>query len=100
MTNIQTNRTLLNASAFELSRWRGGRCACDTPDIVGCQDVVNRLSPLFANSLSFTVAGESRFNSHSLTASAAHASGSLQTALSKLPDENLAHVRASMPGQP
>jgi hypothetical protein len=32
-----------------------------------------------------SVASESRFNSHSLTASAAHTSGSLQTALSKLP---------------
>src|SRR3982074_59929 len=31
------------------------------------------------------VASESLFNSHSLTASAAHTSGSLQTALSKLP---------------
>jgi hypothetical protein len=40
---------------FELSRWRGGRYACDTPDIMGSQSVLNRLSPLFANSLSFSL---------------------------------------------
>jgi hypothetical protein len=40
---------------FELSRWRGGRCACDTPDIMGRRNVLNRLSPLFANSLSFSL---------------------------------------------
>src|ERR1035437_8449759 len=32
---------------FELSRWRGGRYTCDTLDIMGCRNVVNRLSPLF-----------------------------------------------------
>jgi hypothetical protein len=37
--------------AFELSRWRGGCYACDTLDIMGCRKVVNRLSPLFTNSL-------------------------------------------------
>jgi hypothetical protein len=38
----------VNTSAFELSRWRVRRCACDTPDIVGYQNVLNRLSP-FSN---------------------------------------------------
>jgi hypothetical protein len=32
-----------------LSRWRGGRYACDTPDIMGCQCVLDRVSPFFAN---------------------------------------------------
>jgi hypothetical protein len=45
----------LTATAFELSRWRGGRYACDTPDIMGCRSVLNQLSPLFANSLSFSL---------------------------------------------
>ncbi len=40
---------------FELSRWRGGRYACDTPDIMGCRSVLNRLSPHFANSLFFNL---------------------------------------------
>ena len=40
---------------FELSRWRGGRYACDTLDIMGCRKVVNRLSPLFTNSLSINL---------------------------------------------
>jgi hypothetical protein len=30
---------------LERSRWRGGRCACDTPDIMGFREVPNRLSP-------------------------------------------------------
>jgi hypothetical protein len=34
---------------FGLSRWRGGRYACDTPDIMGCQCVLDRVSPFFAN---------------------------------------------------
>src|SRR6266851_207541 len=76
----------LTTSAFERSRWRGRRCACDTPEIMGCDNVLNRFSPFSANSIAFNlIAGESRFNSHSLTASAANASGFLQTALSKLP---------------
>jgi hypothetical protein len=33
-----------------------GRYACDTPDIMGRPSVLNRLSPLFANSLSFMMA--------------------------------------------
>ncbi len=37
--------------AFELSRWRGRRCACDTPDIVGYQNALNRLSPFSNKSL-------------------------------------------------
>ena len=41
--------------AFELSRWRGGRYACDTPDIMGWQSVVNQLSPIFAKSLPFNL---------------------------------------------
>jgi hypothetical protein len=32
-----------------------GRYACDTPDIMGRPSVLNRLSPLFANSLSFII---------------------------------------------
>jgi hypothetical protein len=42
-------------AAFERSRWRGGRYACDTPDIMGCRSVLNRLSPSFANSTSFSM---------------------------------------------
>jgi hypothetical protein len=38
--------------AFELSRWRGGRCACDTADTMGYTNVLNRLSPIFAKLLS------------------------------------------------
>jgi hypothetical protein len=41
----------LPQTPFERSRWRGGCYACDTLDIMGCRYVVNRLSPLFANSL-------------------------------------------------
>src|SRR5258707_3880270 len=37
-------------------------------------------------------AGKNRFNSHRLTASAANASGSLQTALSKLPDHAMSET--------
>src|ERR1700751_3905542 len=40
--------SLLPSTAFELCRWRGRRCACDTPEIVGYQNVLNRLSP-FSN---------------------------------------------------
>ncbi len=46
---IEQSKTLpeqLPTRAFELSRWRGGRYACDTPDIMGCRSVLNRLSPL------------------------------------------------------
>src|SRR5216683_3341729 len=39
----------VTTSTFERSRWRGGRYACDTPDIMGCPSVLNRLSPLLAN---------------------------------------------------
>ena len=45
----------LAKTPFELSRWRGGRYACDTLDIMGCRKVVNRLSPLFTNSLSINL---------------------------------------------
>jgi hypothetical protein len=31
---------------FERSRWRGGRYACDTPNIMGFRSVLNRLSPI------------------------------------------------------
>jgi hypothetical protein len=41
----------VNTSPFERSRWRGGRCACDTPDIVDYQDALKRLSPFSAKSL-------------------------------------------------
>jgi hypothetical protein len=40
-------------TAFERSRWRGGRCASDTPNIMGCQSSMNRLSPLSANCIFF-----------------------------------------------
>ena len=36
--------------AFELSRWRGGRRACDTANIMGCLDVLNRSSRPLAKS--------------------------------------------------
>jgi hypothetical protein len=49
-TDLDTSDLLIE-SAFELSRWRGRRCACDTPDIVGCQNVLNRLSPFSNKSL-------------------------------------------------
>jgi hypothetical protein len=42
-------------AVFERSRWRGGRYACDTPDIMGCRSVLNRLSPVFANETSFSM---------------------------------------------
>ena len=38
---------LVTTTELERSRWRGG----DTLQIMGCWNVVNRLSPLFANSL-------------------------------------------------
>jgi hypothetical protein len=44
--------TLRNPCPFERSRWRGGRCACDTPGIMGCRSVLNRLSPRDSNSIS------------------------------------------------
>jgi len=46
---------LLSETAFELSRWRGGRYACDTSEIIGCRSVLNQLSPLFANALFFSL---------------------------------------------
>ena len=75
---------LNDAREFELSRWGGRRYACDISDIV-----VSHISefpfPLFLRSLIILfVAGRARFNSYSPTASAANASASLQTTLSKL----------------
>ena|SRR5260370_26651565 len=52
---VSTSRELLPDCPFERSRWRGGRYACDTPDIMGWRSVLNRLSPLFANLLSFSM---------------------------------------------
>jgi hypothetical protein len=40
-------------SRLERSRWRGGRCASDTSDIMGFNRVLNRLSRLAAISLLF-----------------------------------------------
>jgi hypothetical protein len=45
----------LTRSAFERSRWGGGRCASDTADIMGCRNALNRLSLGLANSLFFSV---------------------------------------------
>jgi hypothetical protein len=45
----------VDPGAFELSRWRGGRCACDTPDIMDYHNVLNRLSPFSTKSKSFKV---------------------------------------------
>jgi hypothetical protein len=50
-----SNDQSVNKSAFERSRWRGGCCACDTPGIMGCDDVLNRLSPFSAKSRAFRV---------------------------------------------
>jgi hypothetical protein len=73
----------MTRSAFERGRWRGGRYACDTPDNYGLPERSEATFAYFFQ-LNFLqhVAGESRFNSHSLTASPANASSSLQTALS------------------
>jgi hypothetical protein len=38
---------------LERSRWRDGRCACDTSAIMRGQSVLNRFSPLSSNSLLF-----------------------------------------------
>ena len=58
-----------------------------------CRGFLNRLSPRDSNSVAILyVAGENRFNSHRLAASAANASGSLQTALSKLPDHAMSET--------
>jgi hypothetical protein len=35
---------------FERSRWRGGRCACDTCCAMGFHNVLNRPSPRSTNS--------------------------------------------------
>jgi hypothetical protein len=36
---------LVNTGSFELSRWRGGRYACNTSESMGRSDILNRLSP-------------------------------------------------------
>jgi len=48
----------VTSSAFERRCWRGGRYAYDTPDIMGCRSGLNPLSPLFADSLSFSLLQE------------------------------------------
>jgi hypothetical protein len=48
-------RLLLTRTAFELSRWRGVRRACDTADIMDFNCVLNRLSPLALISLLFSL---------------------------------------------
>jgi hypothetical protein len=45
----------VNATSFELSRWRGGHCACDTPKIMGSDDVLNPLSPFSAKPIAFNL---------------------------------------------
>jgi hypothetical protein len=46
---------LITESQLERSRRRSGHYACDTPNIMGCQSVLNRFSPLTANLLSFNL---------------------------------------------
>ena len=41
------------SSRLERSRWRDGRCACDTSDIMRGHSVLNRFSSLCSNSLLF-----------------------------------------------
>jgi hypothetical protein len=48
-----TSKSKFLKTPFELSRWRGGRCACDTPDIMDYHNVLNRLSPFSTKSKSF-----------------------------------------------
>jgi len=52
---FKPQKTKFLKTPFELSRWRGGCYACDTLDIMDCRKVVNRLSPLFTNSLSINL---------------------------------------------
>jgi hypothetical protein len=47
-----------------------------------------------------SIAGESRFNSHSLTASAANASGFLQVAVSEAPSQSAFELELSRAGSP
>ena len=54
-TTVKFKRRTISVTPFELSRWRGGYCACDTLDIMGHRYVLNRLSPLLANSLSINL---------------------------------------------
>jgi hypothetical protein len=44
----------LEQAPFERSRWRGGRYACDTLDIMGSRSVLNPLSPILLTRLSST----------------------------------------------
>jgi len=46
--HIMPNSLLLLNESFELSRWRGGRCACDTSTIMCCQGIPSR-KPVSSN---------------------------------------------------
>jgi hypothetical protein len=54
-TSVKFKRRTISVTPFERSRWRGGRYACDTPDIMGCRSILNRLSPVLANAISFSM---------------------------------------------
>jgi hypothetical protein len=48
---VRAGRGSASARAFELSRWRGGRCACDTAKIMGRQSIPIRKPVSSDNSL-------------------------------------------------
>jgi hypothetical protein len=88
-------------SRLERSRWRGGGCDSDTSDIMGFNRVLNRPSPLAAISLLFCLLPPKVDSiSHSLTASAANASGFLQVAVSEAPSQSACELELLRAGAP